>query len=176
MRLLRVALVFVVGLVVLGHQPGAWACSCAPSSMREHFGRADAVFAGTVTNREDPNAGASVRSSADPIIWTFDVDSTQKGRVEDPQQVRSEQDGASCGFGFEIGRRYQVFADDGEGGYHTGLCSGTYELASGAQPFGASLPVTGAGSSAVGAAALAGAALLAVLLGTAASRRHRSSS
>lgn len=41
-------------------------------------------------------------------------------------EVSSEADSASCGFPFEFGRRYRVFAStQGDGTLYTRLCSGT---------------------------------------------------
>lgn len=144
-RLLRLALVFVVGVIVLGHQPGAWACSCVGGITDEQYFRdAEAVFAGAAVTREDPNASSPTQSSGDPIAWTFDVDSVQKGRVDDPQKVTTARDGATCGYAFEAGTRYQVFAGrEADGTLSTGICSGTRVLAAGQAPFGGRLAVTG---------------------------------
>jgi hypothetical protein len=167
-RSARLALVFVVGIILLGNQPGAFACSfLAPrdpeAQMREDFRRAAAVFVGIATNQRDPNAESSVRSSGDPIIWTFDVESVQKGRTGDPQEVSSAMSGISCGFEFQLGRRYQVFAEERDGELHTYLGKGTHELAAGQAPFKGLLPTTGVGGGGAALLTLAAAAFIALV-------------
>lgn len=171
---LRFAVVLALVLVVAGKAPGAWACSCVPANDREHFEGADLVFSGIVTGREDPNATSPAQSSGDDIIWTVDVDGAQKGTVSDPEEVVSARNGATCGYEFQITKRYQVFADRRDGKVTTGLCSGTRELAAGERPYrpsgstkgtitsgGPNLPRTGVTPAPSGAALLGAAALLA---------------
>ena len=102
----------------------AYACSCAAQTDSQRLTRADAVFTGTVTGRTDPNAGASVQSSLNPITWTFRADSVAKGSVTNPVQVVSARGEASCGVAFAVGTRYLVYARQVSGHLQTDLCSG----------------------------------------------------
>lgn len=125
------AIVAVSTVIVVGATTSAWACSCIVQTQQEQFERADVVFTGTVVERDDPHSG-SIVSSGDPIDYTVDVDGIQKGTVGDPAVVRSARDGATCGFSFTVGRRYQIFAQRFEGRWTTNLCSGTQDLGQGA--------------------------------------------
>ena len=110
--------------------PPAQACSIAwpgPSD-EELLARADLVFEGIALFGEDPNAGAPVMSSGDPIFWTFRVSREIKGPASQPQVVVSARSGATCGIHFRIGAHYRVFAHLVDGVYRTGLGSGTQEL------------------------------------------------
>lgn len=106
--------------------PPCWACSCVPASDEEHYARADVVFVGKVVAREEPSAHDPYQSSSDPITWTFEVEQTQKGEARRTESVRSARDDATCGYRFEVGGRYQVFANRSENGeLWTSICSGT---------------------------------------------------
>jgi hypothetical protein len=169
-RLFGITLVFAAGLVVLGDAPGAWACSCIgytdeQEARAAYFQDADLVFSGVAKSMYDANAGNPVRSSGDPIEWTFDTDSSQKGEAADPQKVSSAREGATCGFRFTIGKRYQVFAGKQGSTYATNTCGGTHALAAGERPWEDRLPPTGVGPPRpVAAAIIASACVLIVAL------------
>jgi hypothetical protein len=95
----------------------------------EHRRSADLVFTGTVVRVDDPTNGVSF-STMDPLYWTFVVDGVEKGEVPDRVTVASAIDGASCGYDFELGTRYRVYAadSDGNGQLTTGLGSGNRPL------------------------------------------------
>lgn len=136
MRIRRAAVVFpVAALALVGAARPCLACSCIAASDAEHFRQAEVVFVGIVLERR-PIAPEPISSSADPVTWVFDVESVQKGEAAEQQEVVSPRDEASCGFEFQIGRRYQVFAsrsDDGR--LATNLCTGTRELNPGQEPY-----------------------------------------
>jgi hypothetical protein len=134
MRAIRGLTVLGLALVMMGHTPGAWACSCPTVTVASSFRAADVVFIGTVASREDPNTG-NVHSSNDPITWTFTVQSVQKGTTSSPQTVESARDSVSCGFEFTVGKRYQVFADRSSSGLKTDICTSTAGLVAGAAGF-----------------------------------------
>lgn len=139
-------MLFAVGIVVLGRAPGAWACSCAPpGTTQQEFDSSRLVFAGTATSMHDPKAGEPIQSSGDQIEWTFDVDSVQKGDVADPQTITTARSGATCGYSFEVGKRYQVFTSNSGDGKTAYLCSGTHVLAAGEDPLELRLAGTGSG-------------------------------
>lgn len=136
MRRLRLGFVGLVsGAALIGFAPPCLACSCIASTDAEHYARADVVFTGRALERHDPNAGSPMRNSADPIHWTFDLESTQKGRVEERPVVTTSRDEASCGFTFVVGKRYQVFGRQSGGELETNLCDGTRELDANQQPY-----------------------------------------
>lgn len=112
-----------------------WACSCIARTDAEHYEAADVVFTGHATGRRDTAPPGPMQNSADPIVWTFHVQSVQKGRAAENQEVSTTRDEASCGIEFVVGRRYQVFARAVEGGLHTGLCDGTRQISEDAAPY-----------------------------------------
>ena len=63
-------------------------------------------------------------SSADPVSVKFNVSRVWKGPRSDTITIKTVRSEASCGYEFEEGRRYIVFARNGE----TGLCSRTAGL------------------------------------------------
>jgi hypothetical protein len=94
---------------------------------QELLSQADLVFEGVAVSRHDPNAGAPIQSSGDPIVWSFAVDREIKGVPSQPQEIRSARSGATCGITFQIGTRYRVFAKAVDGALWTFLGSGTRE-------------------------------------------------
>jgi hypothetical protein len=143
MRFLRNALVVLalagVGLLIAPATP-ACACSCAEATLEEYRGYADVVFVGVVTKIDRPLFGLS---SADPVGVTLQVSDVYQGRAQATTRVTTAMDGASCGYAFEEGRRYLVFAQAGQDGLSTGLCAGNRDLAREANPFtgGGGLPL-----------------------------------
>jgi hypothetical protein len=130
MRAVRLLLAGVVGalsLVVLGAAP-SFACSCALAGTEQYVDVADAVFTGTVTDKEPPPK-RPMMSSMDPVTYTFDVERAFKGDLSDPLPVLSAMSGASCGLeGVRVGQRYVVFASESKRGEHdlwASLCGGT---------------------------------------------------
>jgi hypothetical protein len=116
-------------LIVLGGAQAAGACSIVTPgpSEQELLDQADVVFQGVALTSEDPNAGAPVHSSGDPIAWTFTVEQVVKGVASATQQVTTARSGATCGFTFVEGHRYVVYARAVGGVLSTSLFSGTRE-------------------------------------------------
>lgn len=103
----RVVLVSVVVLAVAGGAPCAAACSCAPSSDEELIAWAGTVFVGRVLGVDE--GGGSPSSSANELVWTFEVSEVYKGAVRRTQQVVSVAD--SCALALVADRTYLVFTD-----------------------------------------------------------------
>lgn len=123
-----VAILTVLVLVAASWQP-TFACSCImPPPPLDALASSDAVFSGRVTGQFDANLGPMV-SSADPVRYTFEVKQVWKGAANPSIVVSSARDGASCGYTFEQGREYLVYANTLEGGLETSLCSRTAQLA-----------------------------------------------
>jgi len=126
----RVAGVLVVALLVLAADARcAWACSCASPSATPIEARdgGAAVFAGRVTdvNTPDPNSYTLFRSMA----VTFAVSHVWKGNVGSSIVIGTSRDGASCGYTFDIGQEYLIYAFEYEGQLVTGICERTRLLA-----------------------------------------------
>lgn len=130
------ALLFgVVGFLVGPGAAPALACTCAATTDLAHHRAVDLVFTGVATDHRDPNASSGVVSSADPIVWTFEVESVDKGRVPESVEVHTARFGGSCGYGFEQGLRYQVFGRLQDGQLWTSICDGTRSLTAGEDAF-----------------------------------------
>ena len=127
LRRTAVCLALAVFMGVLSSSSPASACSLAlplPTE-EEHLERADLVFEGLAVSSRDPNAGASIISSGDPIFWTFLVERQIKGSTGSTQDVATARSGATCGYSFQTGVRYRVFASARNGVFMTSLGSGT---------------------------------------------------
>ena len=109
-RFVRVAMVVaVVSAAVLpwNARPAA-ACSCVSGSLdADNLSYADTVFSGTVREVEEWDQR---NSSAVPIDVVLSADRVWRGEVTSPTTVRTSPSGASCGYTFQIGTRYLVYA------------------------------------------------------------------
>jgi len=123
-RIVLAALVLGAGLALLVGAP-AFACSCAGQSPAQHAESADVVFAGTLTDIDEPRQFPVVGSAADSR-YTFDVDAVYAGDPAPVARVSSAWSGASCGLeGMEVGERYVVFAHVDGKQLDASLCGGT---------------------------------------------------
>ena len=108
-----------------------WACSCAattdPQADRERQAEhADLIFTGIAKSERvvdpTPNDGYT---GDETVLTRFRVRKTYKGHPGRWVTIRSAANGAACGYDFDEGRRYTVFAREDRDGYETDLCSGT---------------------------------------------------
>ena len=139
--LVGLACILALGFVALAGTPAS-ACSCVgPLSHRDYLRAADAAFIGDVVAERiaDPDSAiqGDVRLASPEMIYSVDVRDVYKGSVPGHVEVRSAQDGASCGAGLGPNRRFMIYARaDGAAtarasGLVTGLCDGTHEVAGG---------------------------------------------
>lgn len=102
------------------------ACSCVPPPPpKEAMESSSAVFSGKVRSIDEPKI---VRSSIDPVTVTMEVKEVWKGDAEDVVKLKTALSTASCGYHFEVGAEYIVYAYGEDGEYHTGLCTRTAPL------------------------------------------------
>ena len=134
MKAIRLLVVLSLTLGLWTVAPRAWACSCAgpEPTDAESFDDYDVVFVGEAVEMR-----FGKRENFPPQIWTFDVDRVNKGEATFEQEVRTANNGGLCGYGFDEGKRYQVWADQRGEKLHTHLCgktrlasNGTYEPSS----------------------------------------------
>lgn len=102
-------------------EPGSSGASTASSSSREATGSAAAWGA---TGAPDAS-GASSMSGVMKRHFQIEVSETLKGVATGQVDVDTPGSEAACGFSFEVGKTYVVFARRGAHGLHTDLCSGT---------------------------------------------------
>ncbi len=119
-------LVIIVSMLAIETEP-AYACSCVPPRPpHEELARATAVFTGKVVGLSKPFSVFG--SSADPIKVTFQVYTVWKGPVNQTITITTSRSGASCGYTFEKGGEYLVYADGTENSLAVSLCSRTQHL------------------------------------------------
>jgi hypothetical protein len=152
----------------------AWACSCAPPPPPgEARDGSAAVFAGQVTAIEAPGPVGGLINSADPVKVTVQVSQVWKGSLNSTLVVTTARDSASCGYSFDLGGEYLVYAYDAEGELNTNLCSRTAPLQSAGEDLnvlgeGAAPPqLESGGASWVSAPILIGLSVLAIVSGLA---------
>lgn len=115
------AVVFV--LLLAGPASASPSCSCIGLSPSEAFEQSALVFVGTVIDRLEPpprymeynGDTVAVISGGDMIRWRLEASEGWKGDAAEVLAVHSPRDGAACGTGFEIGRRYLVYAGSSSG-------------------------------------------------------------
>lgn len=118
----------LVGVMLFADTQCSFACSCIqPPAPRDALASSDAVFAGRVVGIFDGNLNP-IRSSADPIRATFQINTVWKGAASPTLVVTSARNGASCGFHFEQGREYLIYAYAQNGELHTDICTRSAEL------------------------------------------------
>ncbi|WP_309122613.1 hypothetical protein [Paenibacillus sp.] len=110
MKRLRIAtglallLVSLIGFWTYAPSP-AQACSCAmPGTPAEHLERADAVFSGTVVDVKQNTMGYITKRVL------FEAETTWKGVDETQVVVATGGGGGDCGYDFEEGESYLVYA------------------------------------------------------------------
>ena len=79
------------------------------------------VFAGEVTSMTIHRKSQVILSSTDLVTVEFKVSQVWKGPQSEVLTVRTEWSGISCGYEFEEGGKYIVYAQNGR----TGLCTRT---------------------------------------------------
>ena len=113
-------LVAVLGSAAMPHT--ASACSCVPPPPPAvALADADAVFSGEVMMKEREGRDGAWRV-------TFRVDTAWKGNPGRGAVIHTANNSAACGFNFEKGERYLVYAYAHEGQLGTGLCTRTAAL------------------------------------------------
>ncbi|MHA6484259.1 hypothetical protein ACX1C1_20405 [Paenibacillus sp. strain BS8-2] len=116
-------IIIMSGSVLIPKQ--AYACSCMqPVTVEEEKERSDAIFDGTVISSNKPKS-SKIFSSADSITWTFEAHEVWKGEVTPIINVASALSSTSCGYEFQEGKRYLVYAHMVDGSLEASFCSRT---------------------------------------------------
>ncbi len=110
-----------IGLSLTAHPEPSYACSCIEPSPSEMLAESDVVFIGRVVSVSE----AGSLNSWDLFQTEFYVSAFWKGPVHQTMYIRSQAHGASCGYQFNKGVEYLVYAyySDYADGLWTGLCS-----------------------------------------------------
>jgi hypothetical protein len=124
----------VAALALVGAMPSpACACSCVQASVRDHFERADAVFAGRLVSRDDGLV------PGDKATLVFEVSTVYKGEVAARQEIVTNASGASCGLELTGEGPHLVFGNADEMEHEPAPAEGQYvsSLCGGSRPFDA---------------------------------------
>ncbi|HEX6148464.1 hypothetical protein [Nocardioides sp.] len=125
MRSFRILIAAVLLGAGLALGAPAFACSCVAQTPAQYAEGADVVFAGTLTDIDEPRQFPVVSSAAE-TRYTFDVDAVYAGDPAPVTRVGSAWSGASCGLeGMDVGERYVVFAYVDGKQLDASLCGGT---------------------------------------------------
>ena len=123
-------IVLIAASLLILTSNAASACFCIPLSPKKKFRNSRAVFAGKVIDimaQSDRN-----RETSDSLAWfkvTFEVSKVWKGQVDKQQVVLSAEYSPGCGYSFEKGKEYLVYANGEELAIQPGWCDATKPLA-----------------------------------------------
>lgn len=121
---------FIATSLLLLNTNTAHACSCLPTTPQQTYKNSKAVFAGQVINIVDlGNRNPQFSDSSGTLKIIFEVSKIWKGKLEKQQVILTSDSSASCGYSFEKGKEYLVYASNQGNQLETGLCSGTKPLA-----------------------------------------------
>lgn len=168
-----------VALATVSPMPAA-ACSCAPREPLRVATEATDIFSGTVERVDRWFFDRFVPIEAQATVHVR-VDRVYKGGLGSAARVETPTQGSACGYDFQAGTRYTIFARDfdANGILNTGLCwentKGDIEPAAYGLDVGRSPPPSsdGAGWSLPLVAAIVAAAALMVLVLRGRGRDHR---
>jgi 5-hydroxyisourate hydrolase-like protein (transthyretin family) len=126
------SLIVLIGVLVLCGvvSPTANACTCArPGTPCESYGAATAVFVGTATSAREADRGNQKQIDWAPKAFKFSVEQSYLGVDGTEIEVFTGRGGGDCGYGFQIGERYLVYASRYENRLTTGICTRTKPFA-----------------------------------------------
>ncbi|RMG42356.1 MAG: hypothetical protein D6719_06510 [Candidatus Dadabacteria bacterium] len=115
-----------VTLLLWGKASIALACSCIPAKEAQYLKNAQIAFEGQALDIQEVEKAQSQWSGSVKI--TFKVTKTIKGSDKDQVSVTTNKSSAACGYPFQRGQFYRVYAYTYKGQLTTGLCSGTRPL------------------------------------------------
>ena len=129
----KMAGALVFALLLAGPASASPTCSCIGVSASKAFEQSELVFVGTVIDRLEPppryqeynGDTIAVVSGGDMVRWRLEPSEGWKGDAAEVIAVHSPRFGAACGTGFEIGRRYLVYAGLSSGDFWPAWPEGT---------------------------------------------------
>ena len=127
MKRVAIALIITFGfLPALFNMPEVFACSCNTNPPSEAFENSAAVFIGTVENIE---RGGSPNSMIGSYNVQFSVEEAWKGLHDSQATVTTSDNDGACGYDFQRGVKYLVYAYGSEESLQTGICNRTQPVA-----------------------------------------------
>jgi hypothetical protein len=115
-------LAFIASLALAALEPAtASACSCMQQTQEDAAQNASAIFEGRVSRIDDPTGQPKIH---------FQVVRSFKGPSQESLAASTANSSASCGYGFEQGKSYLVYATQEGGALAVSLCSRTAPIES----------------------------------------------
>ena len=111
-----------LGLLVLYPPKCAYACSCMVVPIQRYISSSDAVFSGEVVDLQKGTSASRMFGPSDTV--TLRVSETWKGTDQGTLEVSTPSQGSACGYAFEEGQEYLVFAY-GKQDLKVDACGGT---------------------------------------------------
>jgi hypothetical protein len=125
--LAALATVALMGMSLLLLLPDcASACSCMGVSIQRYISSSDAVFSGEVVDLQKGTSASRMFGPSDTV--TLRVSEVWKGTDQGTIEVSTPSQGSACGYPFEEGQEYLVYADGKGEPFDTSICSGTTQL------------------------------------------------
>jgi hypothetical protein len=129
LKIIIISYLFLLYTLILNVTP-AMACSCFPvRSPEEEMNDSTAVFSGQVIQIEGPDPLGGMVSTVDQLTVTFAVYEIWKGPQINPLIIQTARDSATCGYHFEVGQDYLVYAHGNSSNLQTNICTRTSLLA-----------------------------------------------
>lgn len=100
-----------------------FACSCVPrdQATNNDFQKATAVFTGRVLSVQR-------KENAENVTVKLTIQKYWKGKVSNEIKIVTASNSAACGFNFEVGKDYLVYATETNGKLSTNNCSRTAQI------------------------------------------------
>ncbi len=119
-----IATILIVSMFVIAFSSLISACSCVnPGSVEQEVNESDAVFQGKVISVI--KEGEMYKEKYKVI---FNVSQGWKGEVNSVQEILTSDSSAGCGYYFEEGKEYVVYARNVEEKLQVDLCSRTNNI------------------------------------------------
>ena len=119
---------FIFAVLLFGAEE-VFACSCLArdesklvgQTVSEDFRQATAVFTGRVLQ-------VGRKNNAQNVSVKLAVQKRWKGKISNEVKIITAADSAACGFNFEVGNIYLVYAAETNGKLSTNICSRTAQV------------------------------------------------
>lgn len=115
----------------------AQACSCVPSGPPcQSFWQADAVFSATVASKSNiaNESGIDLKRKEQQVVVKLLVEDVFRGALGGNDiEIVTGMGGGDCGYNFEKGKKYLVYAYESGNRLHAGICSRTRLLTEAAE-------------------------------------------
>lgn len=98
----------IVSLLLVLIAYNGWACSCMRDTIEEEFQESEIVFSGKVLSADKPTKGPYHGNQL--VEFEFELEVDWKGELENKLTVSTELLSMSCGYPFQVGTSYVVFA------------------------------------------------------------------